>query len=152
GPVPPGGGPRAGSAARAAMSEPGFSPVSAPDPHWWRPEPEAPGATADERPGEALVAEAPGAPVAFWALIGFTFVLLIAPQNIIPALKPLRIGMLAAGTGIAAMLIDRLGRGLPLTRVTREVKIAAFLLAWAVVTIPFSFWPGGAVRLLTHLS
>jgi len=133
------------------MSEPGFFPVSAPDPHWWRPEPEAPGAAADERPGEALVAEAPGAPLAFWALIGFTFVLLIAPQNIIPALRPLRIGMLAAGTGIAAMLIDRLGRGLPLTRVTREVKIAAFLLAWAVVTIPFSYWPGGAVNVLTDL-
>ena len=133
------------------MSEPGFFPVPASDPQWWRPEPEAAGATADERPGEALAAEARGTPLAFWALIGFTFVQLIAPQNIFPGLQPLRIGMLAAGTGLAAMLIDRLGRGLSLTRVTREIKIAALLLAWAVVTIPFSYWPGGSINLLTEL-
>ena len=132
------------------MSEPGFFPASAPDPQWWRPEPETPGAVADERPG-ALAAEAPGAPLAFWALIGFTFVLLIAPQNIFPALQPLRIGMLVAGTGLAAMLINRLGRGLPITRVTREIRIAALLLVWAVVTIPFSYWPGGSINLLTEL-
>ena len=133
------------------MTEPGFFPVAGPDPHWWRPEPEAAGAIADERAGEALAAEAPGAPLAFWALIGFTFVLLIAPQNVFPALRPLRIGMLAAGTGLAVLLIDRLGRGLPITRVTREIKIAALLLAWAVVTVPFSYWPGGSISLLTEL-
>jgi len=133
------------------MSEPGFFPVSAPDPQWWRPEPEGTGATAEERPGETVAAEAPGSAVAFWSLIGFTFVLLIAPQNIFPALQPLRIGMLAAGTGLAAMLIDRLGRNLPLTRVTREIKIAGLLLAWAVATIPFSLWPGGSIQLLTDL-
>src|SRR5215470_10435160 len=149
-PAQPHGGVAAGRAAGAAMSEPGFFPASAPDPQWWRPEPETPGAVADERPG-ALAAEAPGAPLAFWALIGFTFVLLIAPQNIFPALQPLRIGMLVAGTGLAAMLINRLGRGLPITRVTREIRIAALLLVWAVVTIPFSYWPGGSINLLTEL-
>jgi putative inorganic carbon (hco3(-)) transporter len=129
------------------MTEPPL--VAVPDPQWWRPEPAAPAAEARVQAPQS--AAAAGAPLAFWALIGFTFVLLIAPQNIVPALRPLRIGMLAAGTGLGAMLIDRLGRGLPITRLTREVKIAAALLAWAVVTIPFSYWPGGSIGLLTDL-
>jgi O-Antigen ligase len=133
------------------MTEPGASLVSMPDPHWWRPEPDAPRAAADEARAEASPSDAAGASLAFWALIGFTFVLLIAPQNIIPALRPLRLGMLAAGTGLGALLIGRLGRGLPVTRVTREIKIAAGLLVWAVVTVPFSYWPGGSIGLLTDL-
>ena len=32
--------------------------------------------------------------------------------------------------------------------VTREIKVAGCLLAWAVVTIPLSYWPGGSVNLL----
>jgi len=133
------------------MTEPNLSLVSVPDPQWWRPEPETAGAVADEVRAEPIVPDAAGAPVAFWALIGFTFVLLIAPQNIFPALRPLRVGMLAAGTGLAALLIDRLGRGLPITRVTREIKLAAALLAWAIVTVPFSYWPGGSIGVLTDL-
>ena len=130
------------------MSEPGFSIGAVPDPHWWQREPDEAAAVADQTQGESLSTDAAGSPLPFWALIGFTFVLLIAPQNIIPALRPLRLGMLAAGTGLLAMLIDRLGRGLPITVVTREIKVAGCLLAWAVVTIPLSYWPGGSVNLL----
>jgi len=133
------------------MTAPRASLVSIPDPQWWRPEPDAPRAAADEARAEALPSDGAGAPLAFWALIGFTFVLLIAPQNIVPALRPLRLGMLAAGTGLGMMVIDRLGRGLPLTRMTREIKIAAGLLVWAIVTVPFSYWPGGSIGLLTDL-
>jgi len=104
------------------MTAPRASLVSIPDPQWWRPEPDAPRAAADEARAEALPSDGAGAPLAFWALIGFTFVLLIAPQNIVPALRPLRLGMLAAGTGLGMMVIDRLGRGLPLTRMTREIR------------------------------
>ena len=135
------------------MTEPILAAV--PDPQWWRPEPDAShaantGARAEtlDRP---LASDAAGSSPAFWALIGFTFVLLIAPQNIFPALRPFRIGMLAAGTGLGMMLIDRLGRGLPVTRATREIKLAAALLTWAIVTIPFSYWPGGSIGVLTDL-
>jgi hypothetical protein len=130
------------------MSDPGFSIGAAPDPQWWRREPDEAAAVADQTQGEPLSTDAAGSPLPFWALMGFTFVLLIAPQNIIPALRPLRLGMLAAGTGLLAMLVDRLGRGLPITVVTREIKVAGCLLAWAVVTIPLSYWPGGSVNLL----
>ena len=130
------------------MSDPGFSIGAAPDPQWWRREPDEAAAVADQTQGELLSTDAAGSSLPFWALMGFTFVLLIAPQNIIPALRPLRLGMLAAGTGLLAMLVDRLGRGLPITVVTREIKVAGCLLAWAVVTIPLSYWPGGSVNLL----
>ena len=139
------------------MTEPAFSLASVPDPHWWRraPDttstPEATGAATEGAQAGPVDSNAAGASLPFWALLGFTFVLLIAPQNIIPALRPLRLGMLAAATGLGAMLLDRLGRGLPITRVTREIKIAACLLAWAIVTIPLSYWPGGSFGLLTDL-
>jgi hypothetical protein len=134
-----------------------MSVLVTPDPHWWRPEPEqtATGATAATADAEALSepvrAEGAGSPVPFWALMGFTFVLLIAPQNLVPALRPLRLGMLAAGIGLAALLLDRIGRDLPIITVTREVKLAGALLAWAILTVPFSYWPGGSVGLLLDL-
>jgi O-Antigen ligase len=135
------------------MTEPALGLV--PDPQWWRPEPDAPRAVVDDPRAEPLArpiaSDGAGSPLAFWALIGFTFVLLIAPQNIFPALRPLRVGMLAAGTGLAALVFDRLGRGLPVTRVTREIKLAGALLAWVIVTVPFSYWPGGSVGVLTDL-
>jgi hypothetical protein len=136
------------------MTEPAFTLAPVPDPHWWQRAPDAagalvaPGAVADAEPVDSGAA---GASLPFWALLGFTFVLLIAPQNIFPALRPLRLGMLAAATGLGAMLLDRLGRGLPITRVTREIKIAACLVTWAIVTIPMSYWPGGSFGLLTDL-
>jgi hypothetical protein len=139
------------------MSDPTFTLAPVPDPDWWQRAPDttsvADATGADtERTRSALVeADTAGAPLPFWALMGFTFVLLIAPQNIFPSLRPLRLGMLAAGTALGAMLLDRLGRGLPITRVTREIKVAALLLAWAIVTIPFSYWPGGSFGLLTDL-
>jgi hypothetical protein len=139
------------------MSEPAFTLGSVPDPHWWQPATDRPsasaaaGAVAEDAHAEPVDSGAAGASLPFWALLGFTFVLLIAPQNIFPALRPLRLGMLAAGTALCAMLLDRLGRGLPITRVTREIKLAACLLAWAIVTIPMSYWPGGSFGLLTDL-
>jgi len=139
------------------MSDPTFALGSVPDPHWWQRAPDATSApdaagAHTERATTGLVeADAAGAALPFWALMGFTFVLFIAPQNIFPSLQPLRLGMLAAATALGAMLLDRLGRGLPITRVTREIKIAAFLLAWAIAMIPFSYWPGGSYGLLTDL-
>ena len=127
--------------------------ASVPDPHWWEPQRDttSPAASDEDAPAESVGADIAGSALPFWALLGFTFVLLIAPQNIVPALAPLRLGMVAAGTALGAMVIDRLGRGLSITRVTPEIKIAGCLLAWAIVTLPFSYWPGGSYELLTEL-
>ena len=89
--------------------------------------------------------------VAFWALMTFTFILLLAPQAIFPALLPFRIALLAAAVAAGAHVLSRVAAGRPIIIPTREMKIAACLLGWAVVTIPFSIWPGGSVGTLTDL-
>jgi O-antigen ligase len=130
------------------MSRPEILVAPVYDPDWWRagpPETAAPDAVRAEPVERARDG------LAFWALMGFTVVLLVAPQNIVPALQPLRLGLLAAGTGLLALLLGRLGSGRPITLVNREMKVAAALLAWAVVTIPLSYWPSGSLSLLLDL-
>jgi O-antigen ligase len=108
---------------------------------WWRPkEPAAPAATS-----------AAASPVPFAALIAFTFVLLLAPQNYVPILSVIRIALLMAFISVASHAYDRLRRRQPLTIVTAEIRITAYILAWALATLPFSYWPGGSVALLLDL-
>src|SRR5437868_1572600 len=82
------------------------------------------------------------------ALVAFTFILLLSPQDWIPALKPLRIAFLAAGFAGASLLWER-WRDRKALAVTREILTCFALLAWAFVTIPLSFWPGGSMATLT---
>jgi len=110
---------------------------------WWRPEPHA-----------AVTAAATGLPeregrVAFHALVAFTGILLLAPQTVIPALKTLRIALAAGGLAIAAHLFDATLRRRPVLPACPEVVTALALLIWAVLTLPFSYWPGGSVALLS---
>ena len=85
---------------------------------------------------------------AFWALMGFTFILLLAPQERFLVLAPLRIAMLAALLAIAAHVFSRLARGLPIVALTAPTKILLCLVGWALITAPFSSWPGGSVSFL----
>jgi O-antigen ligase len=88
---------------------------------------------------------------AFVAVVVFTFILLLAPQAWIPALAPLRIAFLAAGTAAAFLLWDRWKRGGPLLNANREVMVAAALPAWALLTLPLSYWPSGSMTVLSDL-
>lgn len=113
---------------------------------WWRPvSPEAPLAIA-------AGAAPSGNTVAFGALIAFTAVLLVSPQELFPAIKSLRIALLAAAVAIAAHIAARAfgrTRALP---VRREMVFALALVVWAAMTIPLSVWPGGSLAQLTdHL-
>jgi len=113
---------------------------------WWRPgSPREAAASPDER------SAAPDSAVAFWGVMTFTFVLLIAPQLTVPALQMLRLALVSAGVSIAALIAHRWCRHRPLWPMTRETWIAAALLAWAVVTVPWSYWPGGSVSLLLQV-
>ena len=100
----------------------------------------------------AAVASPSGNTVAFAALIAFTTILLVSPQQWFPAIKSLRIALLAATVAIAAHLAGRMfgsARALP---VRREMVIALLFLIWAAITIPLSIWPGGSWAQLTdHL-
>jgi len=116
---------------------------------WWRPAPPA----SAERADAPLIPEPRNAESAlpFRGLLLFTFILLISPQAIVPALAPLRIALLAVGVTVLGLVGDRLRRGQPLSVRTNHLALALALLGWTVVTIPFSLWPGGSVQVLQQV-
>ena len=114
---------------------------------WWRPD--AAALTRMQAGGPAVTAlPAADSSVPFWAVIGFTFILLFAPQSYIPALAPFRIALLTAVVGIAAQLYEQFVRNRPFMMRVREMWIPACLVGWAVLTLPFSSWPGGSLLFL----
>ena len=124
---------------------------------WWQPQ--SPGTSLDTRganrkssrygfTGTSLAA-LEGSPVAFYALVAFTFVLLLSPQAWFPVLKLIRIALLAGGIAMAAHVFERTAHRQPITPLAPEIGIALALVFWSTVTLPLSYWPGGGVRLLT---
>lgn len=92
--------------------------------------------------------EDPDGNLPFFALLGFTFILLLAPQERIPALAPLRIAMLMAVLAMAAHCWCRWRDGRPLVMFNLSLYLLAALVGWAMVTMPFSFWPSGSLSYL----
>jgi O-antigen ligase len=82
-----------------------------------------------------------------WGYVGlfaFTAVLLLRPQDMLAALRPLHIAEICAIIGIAPMLLHRFVRRLPVFRVTPETIGLVGLGLAMLITVPFSIWPGGA--------
>jgi probable O-glycosylation ligase (exosortase A-associated) len=107
---------------------------------WWRP---------DRTSTTAATVASPGSRLAFGALVAFTGILLLTPQTVFPALKPLRIALVAGGLAIVAHVFDSTLRRRPILSASPEVVTVLTLLIWTVLTIPFSYWPGGSVVLLS---
>lgn len=118
-----------------------------PAPEWWRAAAaeSAPAVVPRERSGPLPSQSA----VPFVALCVFSFVMLLAPQSIVPALQPFRIALVAGLIALGATVGARFFQGRPIGLWTREVKIALALGAWCVVTLPLSMWPGGSLAMLT---
>jgi probable O-glycosylation ligase (exosortase A-associated) len=114
---------------------------------WWRPQ----AAAERARPGRIApaVAALEGSQAAFYALVAFTFVLLLSPQAWFPVLKLIRIAFLAGGIAMAAHVMERTAHKQPITPLAPEIGIALALVCWSTITIPMSYWPGGSIRLLT---
>jgi O-antigen ligase len=107
---------------------------------WWiRPE---------DAPRVSVEGESPGA---FVAVVGFTLILLLVPQVWFPILGKLRIAFLTAGGAGAFLLWDRWKQREPLLNLSTEMLVGLGLLAWAFMTLPLSYWPGGSVALLSEL-
>jgi putative inorganic carbon (hco3(-)) transporter len=113
---------------------------------WWRPD-------VATRAGvrRATAGVEPGGAFAFRAVLALMAVVVLAPQEILPALAPLRLALVTSAVAVGAHLVDVLSHRRPLTVVTREVWIIGGLLGWAVLTLPFSYWPGGSVAVLLDL-
>ena len=114
---------------------------------WWRAESQTAGGD-DYRDSAAAAAEATASPAPFWSLLAFTFILLLAPQQAIPALAPYRIALLTAAVAVITHVYDRLNRRQPIVHLTREMWITLCLAGWAILTVPFSYWPGGSLLFL----
>jgi probable O-glycosylation ligase (exosortase A-associated) len=92
-----------------------------------------------------------GSETPFLALMGLTAIILLSPQTVWPGLMPSRSALLAAVVAIGAHLVDRFSRRQPIVTPTREIRLAACLAAWAVLSVPMSYWPGGGWSLLLDL-
>lgn len=103
---------------------------------WWKP----PLPQQDE-----AVAAGQGAALPFWALMGFTFVLLLSPQDFVPALVPLHLAFVSAALAGGVYVAGRLLRRQPVLRFTPDMALALVLAGWSLVTTPLSYWPGGSL-------
>src|SRR6185295_9431798 len=99
---------------------------------------------ADARPTFATAAYAEPRDWGYVGLLAFTAVLLLRPQDTIPALASLHLAEICAFIGIAPMLLHRFARRLPVFRITPETLGLIGLGAVILGTAPFSIWPGGA--------
>jgi probable O-glycosylation ligase (exosortase A-associated) len=125
------------------LSEPGATPGShALD--WWRPA----AAGISPAPATAEPSAEPGSRAAFWALLTFTFILLLAPQTFLPILATLRVALLAGGFAVAAYLTHCVLSGRPFIRLGVEMWSAAGMAAWAIVTLPLALNPSNSLSFL----
>ncbi|MGH8274208.1 MAG: O-antigen ligase family protein [Gammaproteobacteria bacterium] len=113
---------------------------------WWR----APfaGATAGDAPRPVA---AQSSKLSFWALVAFTLILILAPQDHIYALRPLHLALVSAVVAGGMYLLDRFRYGADSATRNSGFTWAAALAAWAIITVPFSLWPGGSVNVITGI-
>ncbi len=122
---------------------------------WWRKKLPANVIPSDVNSGSAVSGNAASAlprsenNLPFYALLMFTFILFLAPQQIFPVLAPLRIAMLSVLLAVTTLIGSRLSQGLPILHYPAGVVFVLLLAMWAVLTIPLSMWPGGSLALLT---
>lgn len=82
-------------------------------------------------------------------LLLFSILLFFRPQDTFAPLGAAHVSDLCAIVGLAAMVFVNVSRGESPIRITPEVA-GVFALALVVLaTVPFSIWPGGALRVFT---
>ncbi len=116
---------------------------------WWRPEEVS--SLHGHRPARAAAPTSAESAGPFVALMIFTFIMLISPQSFFPVLGALRPAWIAAVVAVSLQILDRVPKGKPLLSTGREPLAVAGLIGWAIVTLPFSYWPGGSFSTLTEL-
>jgi putative inorganic carbon (hco3(-)) transporter len=105
--------------------------------------------------GGARAAVLPAAPErrewAFIGLLAFTALLFFRPQDQFTALAPFHLAEMSAIIALIAMMIGRLSRGLPVSRLNPELFGVVALGGVMLITAPFSIWTGGAISTFTEL-
>ena len=85
--------------------------------------------------------KAPPQSWAFRALLFLIFVIYIGPQNLVPALEPLHLALVSAALAIVGSGRTLLSQGRRLLVLNAEVRLLGWLLAAAILSIPFSKCP-----------
>ena len=116
--------------------------------HGAEPWPASGGAPGELSPARAR-AERPDA--AYWGVFAFTALLFFRPQDTLPLLAPFHLPEIAALTGLVAMTVRRITRGLPPVPAASELAPLAAFAGVMVATAPFSIWPSGALSTFTEL-
>jgi len=83
-------------------------------------------------------------------LLLFTMVQIGRLQEVIPALTPLRLGLIFGGGAAVFWLFDRgsLAEKVPVS--IQQVRYVLMLLGLAVITVPIAVWPGNSFEYLTQ--
>jgi O-antigen ligase len=105
-------------------------------------------ATAQAASARRAVAPEPRDWAFTWLLV-FTGVLFLRPQDVFPPLAALHLAELSAVAGLVSLVVGRLGRQLPVTRMTPEFAGIIALGAVILLTAPFSIWFGGSIAVFT---
>lgn len=93
----------------------------------------------------AEAAEPAADAAAFTWTLAFTAVLFLRPQDILPPLAVLHLAEVTAIAALVSLIMGRLSRAQPITRVTPELGGVVAFGVLMLVLAPFSIWLGGAV-------
>lgn len=81
----------------------------------------------------------------FYLLSGLLFELFFRPADLLPALKVLHLPMMFALATLASHFLSSVSRGVSVFRLTPITKVLYGLTLWAIISIPFAYWQGGAL-------
>jgi O-antigen ligase len=84
-------------------------------------------------------------------MLAFTALLFFRPQDQIPGLEALHLAELTAIAGLAAMAVRRMNAGQTIAKVNAEVIGVIALGAVILLTVPFSIWPGGSLKMFSDI-
>jgi O-antigen ligase len=84
-------------------------------------------------------------------MVAFTALLFFRPQDQIRPLALLHMSEMTAIAGLGAMAARRMSTGQTIVKVTPEVIGVVALGGIIVMTIPFSIWPGGSLKVFSDL-
>jgi putative inorganic carbon (HCO3(-)) transporter len=84
-------------------------------------------------------------------MLTFTALLFFRPQDHLRGLEVLHLAELTAIAGLAAMAVRRLRSGQTIAKVNAEVIGVIMVGGVMLLTIPFSIWPGGSLKVFSDI-
>jgi putative inorganic carbon (HCO3(-)) transporter len=84
-------------------------------------------------------------------MVAFTALLFFRPQDQFRPLGLLHMSELTAIAGLGAMAVRRMSTGQTIVKITPEVIGVVALGGIIVLTIPFSIWPGGSLKVFSDI-